>query len=254
VPYLYIKAAYHASGTSAAVLWRVPGAGESGQRAVSFEVVPDGLYHTYAVHLAASPTYRDTITGIRFDPSDGGDPNGYVEIAAISWQPPDLEDAERQTAVEYYHADWNYYFVTSFPEEIATLDAGAYGGVWKRTGETFNVWSQPVDNSFSTCRFFTTSFAPKSSHFYTPYAAECASLKSNPAWQYESTAFYLQLPDATGNCPAGTAILYRLYNNGMGGAPNHRFTTSIPTLYEMGGAGWLLEGDGRTGASACVPR
>ena len=76
---------------------------------------------------------------------------------------------------------------------------------------------------------------------------------SNPNWEYESIAFYLQLPDANGNCPAGTVILYRLYNNGMGGAPNHRFTTSLVIFNQMLAAGWIFEGDLRTYAFACVP-
>ena len=161
--------------------------------------------------------------------------------------------AQTQTAVEYYYADWNFYFVTSFPDEIAALDGGAFGGVWKRTGQTFAVWSDASGRALPTCRFFSTSFAPKSSHFYTPYATECAALENNPGWQFESIAFYLQLPDADGNCPADTVILYRLYNNGMGGAPNHRFTTDAATFAQMQSAGWMFEGDGRTGAFACVP-
>src|SRR5215472_7091145 len=161
--------------------------------------------------------------------------------------------AQTQTAVEYYYAAWNYYFVTAFPDEIAVLDAGVFGGVWKRTGQTFEVWTGPTNGALPTCRFFTITFAPKSSHFYTPYAAECEGLKSNPNWQFESIAFYLQLPDANGDCPPGTVILYRLYNNGMGGAPNHRFTTTFGTFNQMLAAGWTFEGDLRTFAFACVP-
>ena len=161
--------------------------------------------------------------------------------------------AQTQAAVEYYYPDWGYYFETSFPDEIAALDAGAFGGLWKRTGQTFQVWTGPTNGALPTCRFFSTIFAPKSSHFYTPYAAECASLKAGQGWQYEAIAFYLLLPDAAGNCPAGTKILYRLYNNGMGGAPNHRYTTSLFIFNLMKAAGWLFEGNGLTGAFACVP-
>ncbi len=95
---------------------------------------------------------------------------------------------------------------------------------------------------------------PKSSHFYTPGAAECTGLKSSPDWQYESISFYLKLPDAAGACPSGTTILYRLYNQGMGGAPNHRYTTDRQTLLQMQGLGWVFEGNGNTGAFACVPQ
>src|SRR5207253_2765255 len=73
------------------------------------------------------------------------------------------------------------------------------------------------------------------------------------SWQYESIAFYLQLPSAAGTCPAGTTVLYRLYNNGLGGAPNHRYTTDPAVFSEMQTLGWTVEGDGRTGAFACVP-
>jgi len=156
-------------------------------------------------------------------------------------------------AVEYYYGAWNYYFETSFPDEIAALDGGAFGGVWKRTGQTFNVWPQPNVNSSPTCRFFSTDFAPKSSHVYTPFASECASLKVSPDWRYEGIAFHIQLASTDGLCTDGTIPLYRLYNNGMGGAPNHRYTTSMAILDEMIASGWIFEGNGNTTAFACVP-
>jgi hypothetical protein len=159
------------------------------------------------------------------------------------------------SAVEYYYADWNFYFETSFPDEIAALDGGAFGGVWKRTGQMFNVWASAVDASaVPTCRFFSTAFAPKSSHFYTPFANECAVVKTEPAWQYESIAFYIALADANGACPAETIPLYRAYDNGMGGAPNHRYTTSLNILNQMIAAGWTFEGNGNTKVFACVPQ
>ena len=161
--------------------------------------------------------------------------------------------AQTQAAVEYYYADWDYYFETSFPDEIAILDGGAFGGVWKRTGQTFTVWPQQLAGTSATCRFFSTSFAPKSSHFYTPFDAECALVKNNPNWQYEAIAFYMQLPNSAGACPPGTKVLYRLYNDGMGGAPNHRYTTSLVIFNQMKAAGWIFEGNGNTGAFACVP-
>ena len=175
----------------------------------------------------------------------------FALVALLEGSP--AATAQTQAAVEYYYPDWDYYFETSFPDEIAALDAGAFGGLWKRTGQAFPVWTGPTNGALATCRFFSVIFTPKSSHFYTPYASECASLKTNPGWQYEAIAFYLQLPDAAGNCPAGTKILYRLYNNGMGGAPNHRYTTSLFIFNLMKAAGWIFEGNGLTGAFACVP-
>lgn len=165
------------------------------------------------------------------------------------------------TAVEYYYTAWNFYFVTAGTAEIAALDGGAFGGLWKRTGQTFNVWSSAINAAVvPTCRFFSTAiFAPKSAHFYTPIASECQFLQTDPAsltvWQLETNAaFYLELTDAMGNCPAGTAPLYRVNNNGMGGAPNHRFTTDVATRDQMVMMGWVAEGNGPDIIFACVPQ
>jgi hypothetical protein len=168
--------------------------------------------------------------------------------------PPTPPSPPIAVAVEYYNALWGFYFLTAFPEEIAALDAGAFGGVWQRTGETFNVWPQPIAGSLPTCRFFSAVFAPRSTHFYTPYPQECGALKASPAWSYEGIAFYVQPTNAVGLCPAGTIALFRLYNDSMGGAPNHRFTISVATLNDMIAAHWVFEGNGATKAFACVPQ
>jgi Repeat of unknown function (DUF5648) len=153
--------------------------------------------------------------------------------------------AQVQIAVEY--GLWTFqeyvisFFVTSSPDEIAALDRAALnlavldtpsGLLWLRTGETFDVWTGPASGALPTCRFFYTKEEelPHLDHFYTPYAAECASVQANPNWQYEGVAFYLQVPDENGNCPLGTTILYRLYNNGLGGGPS----CSTDTLPEAG--------------------
>jgi hypothetical protein len=116
------------------------------------------------------------------------------------------------------------------------------------------VWPTQINASASpTCRFFSTAFAPKSSHFYTPFPSECALVKTESAWQFESIAFYIALADGNGLCGPGTIPLYRVYDNGMGGAPNHRYSTSFPILNQMIAAGWSFEGNGNTMVFACVP-
>ncbi len=156
------------------------------------------------------------------------------------------------TAVEYFYSGFGHYFVTSLADEIAALDAGVFPG-WVRTGQTFNVYPAGTAGEVNVCRFFSASFAPKSSHFYTPVASECAFVKQNPNWQFEGEVFSVLLPGSAGDCPTGTQPLYRLYNNGQGGAPNHRYTTSLATRADMLGQGWLAEGSGPIGVIACVP-
>ncbi len=201
--------------------------------------------------VANYPLPDDGVSALFRDGSKGPNlaTNFAGQTATVPGTPPAGAVAQ---AVEYYYADWNYYFITSFPSEIAALDGGAFNGNWKRTGQTFNVWTQGAAQTPPTCRFFSTAFDPKSSHFYTPFAAECASVRQNPSWQFESIAFYLQLTDANGNCAAGSVPLYRLYNNGQGGAPNHRYTTNLNTANQMAAAGWVFEGSGTPTVFACT--
>ena len=164
-----------------------------------------------------------------------------------------LPTAPEALAIEYYDQADDSYFVTAFADEIALLDAGAFDYAWRRTGETFNVWTDASGGGLPACRFVSTAFAGKSSHFYTPYPAECAATMANPDWEYEGTAFYLQLPDANGNCSSGAIPLYRVYNNGKGGAPNHRYATGAWVVSYMIQQGWVAEGVGNSSVFACVP-
>ena len=163
--------------------------------------------------------------------------------------------------VEYQNAALDHYFVTADTAEIAALDSGALGGVWKRTGGTFTAWSA-VDAPAGTvgaCRFFGTDryrfdgtrIGPNS-HFYTADPGECEFVKnawpaladdgrSYPAWSFESYAFAVRVPMA-GVCPAGTKVIYRAYNNSAGGTPNHRITTSTTAIDEVFARGWTPEG------------
>jgi hypothetical protein len=163
-------------------------------------------------------------------------------------------------AVEYYYADWDNYFMTAFPDEQAVLDGGAFGGNWKRTGESFNIWTKGSAISPATCRFFSVNpnfvgpdGVPRSTHFYTPISDECQTVKGNADWQFEAVAFFMVNTDVNGNCPAGTTPLFRLYNNGMGGAPNHRYTTNRAVFDQMVAQGWVPEGNGPLTIFACGP-
>ena len=151
------------------------------------------------------------------------------------------------TVVEYRHTIFNHYFITAQADEIAGLDAGAFGGVFQRTGQTWKVWASGT-GKVNVCRFFTVFFAPKSSHFYTANSVECEGLKASPVWQYEKLAFKVALPSG-GACPTGTQMLYRLYNNGQTGAPNHRYTTSLTIRSQMIAQGFVPE----DGNNVCVP-
>jgi Repeat of unknown function (DUF5648) len=147
------------------------------------------------------------------------------------------------TVVEYYNTALGHYFMTGEAAEAAFLDGGGLGPTWVRTGYVFSAWHDPAPGRVAVCRFFGHQPGGPNSHFYTANAAECASVKLNPAWMFEGIAFYtVPFSPATG-CPAGTYRVYRAYNNGMGGDPNHRYTNRVPVFNQMAAAGWYPEGE-----------
>jgi hypothetical protein len=209
--------------------------------------------------------------GVAFKPAAGGARSSTISITSNGAGSPQTLAASgkgvtgsgggggtKVVAVEYYHAGFDHYFITAIPNEITALDTGAFPG-WTRTHLSFNVYSTvgaPATAS-TVYRFFSTSFAPKSSHFYTANPDEYTSLLSNPNWQIEGPVFSVPMPSANGTCPSGTVPVYRMYNQGQGAAPNHRFTTDAATrdamLSRPADKAWLAEGVG-VGVGMCSPQ
>lgn len=173
--------------------------------------------------------------------------------------------SESVTAYEYYHAGLNHYFMTANQDEANALDAAANAQTWQRTGKTWSVWKSSVSSLSPVCRFFGTNkydgnhtrIGPNS-HFYTADSAECDFVKTGymtlandgilpltqdgqlyPVWSFEENAFYAQV--TAGICPSGTKPIYRLYNNGLGGEPNHRYYTDMAVRTAMLAEGWVAE-------------
>jgi len=165
-----------------------------------------------------------------------------AELDAITW---DLEDFQTIFLPSHFS-------VTAIPDEISKLDSGLFGG-WVRTGRTFGIWNSDTGGLAAVCRFFSTAFGSKSTHFYTPISDECQTVKANADWQFEAVAFFMVNTDVNGNCPAGTTPLFRLYNNGMGGAPNHAYTNNRAKRDALQAKGWVPEGSGPQNVFACTP-
>ena len=161
------------------------------------------------------------------------------------------------TVVEYHHASFDHYFITPVVDEIALLDAHAPPFQdWSRTGFSFKAYTNATAPAASVaiCRFFNDHFAPKSSHFYAAHGFGCEdTITKFPDWGLEDDKlFNTLLPDDSGNCPSGSIPVYRLYNNGMGAAPNHRFVTSLTERQNMLNQGFVAEGAG-IGVGMCAP-
>jgi hypothetical protein len=105
VPTLYISAAYHLTGATpgtaqAQIFWDVDNAGSfSEQRSLRFSPILDGAFHTYALDLSASESYRGLISQLRFDPIVRGQSGDYVEVAFISYRPDPVPEPAALTLV-----------------------------------------------------------------------------------------------------------------------------------------------------------
>ena len=207
---------------------------------------------TCAFSVAFTPTLAGSRSAAITIVSSG---MGSPQSIALSGSGAQTQGAPTVEAVEYYYPPWNHYFVTAIQAEINALDSGMFGA-WVRTGLGFSVYptAGALAGSVPVCRFFSTAFDPKSSHFYSAIAAECNALMTTAGWQFEAYVFNVLPPAvADGSCPTGAVPVYRLYNNGQGGAPNHRFTTDLGVRQQMLAQGYLAEGYG-IGVSMCAPQ
>ena len=176
-----------------------------------------------------------------------------TNVGLFEYKLSDSSPSASVPVIEYYDAGFDHYFITANPNEIVALDSGDIAG-WTRTGFQFHAYATGANGTSAVCRFFSTAFAPKSSHFYTPFASECAAVKTNAAWLLESdAAFYIATPAGDGSCAAGSVPVFRLYNSGQGGAPNHRYTTDLSVRAQMIEHGWAPEGFGPSSVEMCSP-
>ena len=176
------------------------------------------------------------------------------------------------SAIEFYNAPLDHYFVSADAIEIAGIEAGAAGPGWQRTGQSFQVYATLADapgGALELCRFYGSAVPLASSpngrtgpnsHFYTLAGAECDSVyNKDKAWQYEGPRLALMPLSslaAGGTCGPEQQPVYRAYNNGyqfaggvwMKNDSNHRYSTSRATIAGMVGKGWSDEG-----AVFCVP-
>ncbi|MFO1325455.1 MAG: DUF1800 family protein [Burkholderiales bacterium] len=145
------------------------------------------------------------------------------------------------TAVEFYNPALRHYFITAHPEEAAALDAGTNVKGWTRTGGQFTVFTDPAPGLQAVCRFFGTPGKGPNSHFYTADAAECAKVRTLPAWTFEEIAFYIPTT-SNGDCGSNWPVYRSYYTDNISDA-NHRFTVDLTAHVHMKDRrGDILEG------------
>ena len=167
------------------------------------------------------------------------------------------------TVIEYYNKTLDHYFITPLANEVDALDSGRIVG-WGRTGFVFDGYATPAEAQGApvnpVCRFY---IPPEhgDSHFLSASPAECAIVRekvlTDPNFsnylEETSAEFYIALPDtATGECPAGTGPVYRLWNQRADS--NHRYTADRAQRDAMIARGYAAEGYGPLGVAMCTTR
>lgn len=241
----------------------------------------------------------DFVIPIRFLPTNGGtidfagvDQVTYPQLPYDGWrgwlrngtfgappfsgfhrEPPRLNDPsvpvaqEGVSAIEYYNAALDHYFVTAFAWEIDAIESGRLPG-WVPTANTIPVQGGLIiygvpDASLvpdGVCRFYIPA-NEGDSHFYSASSDECAIARVRFPEYFEETgaAFYVRLPDPqTGVCPIvpGTyppwrlTAVFRLWNQRFDS--NHRYTTDPILRNFMIQKGYVSEGYGPFGVAFCV--
>lgn len=155
-------------------------------------------------------------------------------------------------AVEFYHALFDHYFISASLPDIIALGTGRLTG-WTPTREALPVAIAHKADTNPVCRFYIP-VAYGNSHFYSASTTECMETAVKYPWlELESSnVFEIGLPDlATGICPAGTAAVYRIWN--QRGDSNHRYTLRTDIRDQMVAHGGAAEGYGQPPVAMCSP-
>jgi len=241
------------------VLFATPGFAALGIVPVDY-TIPNGFLPTDGATLNYASVDQVTYPSL---PTDGinavGHNAGTVHNVARNFAgqsasvPPMLV-----TAVEFYNAALDHYFISALQPDIDALDSGRFAG-WMRTGESFKVYpTQAVGGAGANpvCRIYIPP--PGDSHFFSASPQECDETRAKfPTLEFESpSVFFIALPTTApgptaGACPAGTVPVYRVFNNRAD--PNHRYTTSRAIKDQMVARGGTAEGYGDDAVIMCAP-
>ena len=176
-------------------------------------------------------------------------------VALASVMPANLSlPAGALAIVEYYDAVADHYFITADAGEIASIDAFG-GNRWKRTGHVFYGWADPVaappGAARNVCRFYAGAQERIDSHYFTADPGRCAfvAAQGGPWMLQTNAAFWIEVPDASGQCRSGTVPVYAYFNNRRDA--NHRYTIDLSVRRAMTNRAWVADGVAANGASFC---
>ena len=154
--------------------------------------------------------------------------------------------------VEYYRADLDHYFITAEPAEIAYIDTvlralPAHRPVFLRVPVAALRAVRLAAGVPVLCD--AASSIRISSRRARRNACSCSRTGRASGLSKRRHPFYIQVPDANGNCPADTLPVYRFFNNRNDA--NHRYTVDLSVRRAMLNRGWVPEGNGKDAVAFC---
>ena len=156
--------------------------------------------------------------------------------------------------IEYYRGDLDHYLITSSAVEIANIDM-FQSATWQRTGGVFYAYPSnavaPV-GARPVCRFSAAGLI--NSTYFSADPVDCDNVAKDTAdgWHVDSNAaFWVETPDADGNCADGHVPVYRFFNNRRDA--NQRFTVDRSERRAMVNRAWVPDGIGSVGSVFCSP-
>lgn len=218
-------------------------------------VVPPG--GSCQLELAFAPQSATPLAATMTIAHDGVGGASSIDLSGTGVALP----AGARLMVEYYIPAFDYFFMTSRPDEQAILDGLAS---FRRTGFAFPVFVATAANRAGLTRYFfpeAARNAQRGTHFYTLLDSEKALLASlNPTNAYtrgkgfdEGVDSFAALPSVegvNGTCAAGLQPVYRVFrgNQRFPDDANHRFTI-VRSVYDA----FVARGWDNEGVKLCVP-
>ena len=143
--------------------------------------------------------------------------------------------------------------MTAIADEIAKLDNGTFVG-WARTGKAVQRLSERRGGTACGLPVLQHRVRPEELALLYAGRAGVHDGEGQSELDVRGEVFSIRCRRSTVSCAAGTNPVYRVYNNGQGGAPNHRYTTELAVRNAMIALGWIAEGYGSIGVIMCAPQ
>ena len=224
-------------------------------RGARYQVALSGVEHTY------DPSYANDVFGWAipfFEAYLSGDKvamdrltrqknvaGGLNDYLRVDYAAPLALATGEVLVEEYYNTIVRRHFMTASAVDKDTIDRGAAGAGWIKTGYQFKAYTiaSPTElraaSQVTVCRVYAPA---QNVHFFSADTRECQLLRASRAWKDEGIAFWINVATQPA-CGPGTVPVTRLSDSRWRETTsNHRYITSNSQIEDQKANGWIEEG------------